>query len=93
MPERKPFEGIDHSNQAFYQSDTWRRTRAAKLARNPVCELCLQQGRLTTATVVDHVIPINQGGHRLRYTNLMSLCKKCHARKSQKDGAHDDEAM
>jgi len=90
----KPFETMDHSNQWFYDSLEWKRIRKSKLTRNPLCELCLKDGRITSATMVDHIKSINKNGSKRAYSNLMSLCEKCHARKSREDGrnkVHDDE--
>ena len=35
----------------------WRKARALVLQRNPLCAECGKAGRLTPATVVDHIIP------------------------------------
>ena len=36
------------------------------------------------ATCVDHVREIQDGGEELDASNLMSLCDKCHARKTKR---------
>ena len=58
------------------------------LKLHPVCVRCRQAGRVTLATVVDHVTP-----HRDDYSlmwavnNWQALCKTCHDRKTvQEDG-------
>lgn len=59
----------------------WRRTRALKLAEQPLCEDCHEKGMTTAATEVDHVVALSAGGaHDL--DNLRSLCKPCHSRKT-----------
>ena len=35
----------------------WRSARALFLKKNPLCVKCREEGKLTAATVVDHVIP------------------------------------
>lgn len=57
----------------------WRRLRRVHLARQPFCARCLERGRTTLATVVDHVIP-HRGDSALLYDpeNLQSLCSPCH---------------
>lgn len=85
QPRRTSFGGFRHHNTAFYQSTAWRKLRAVKLAREPMCEECARQGRVTPAQMVDHIIPINKGGAPLDVDNLQSLCNACHARKSAKD--------
>jgi 5-methylcytosine-specific restriction protein A len=65
-------------------SARWRKVRALKLARNPLCENPYgRHAGTVTATEVDHI-------QRLRVRvdlafaleNLQSLCSACHARKS-----------
>ena len=79
------WESYDHSNQRFYNSTKWKRLRKQKLNKNPLCEMCEKEGRVTPATVIDHIKPIRQGGAPLDINNLMSLFRSCHAKKSAKD--------
>jgi 5-methylcytosine-specific restriction protein A len=69
----------DKKEQAFYTSGQWRTVRQIKLNRDPLCEECLKQGITTIATEVHHIEDIKSGGAKLRYDNLMSLCKSCHS--------------
>lgn len=66
-------------------SKEWRRLRAEKMARCPLCEDCLLAGRTRLASEVHHVTPIERGHsskemEKLAFDphNLRSLCKKCH---------------
>lgn len=61
----------------------WRKVRADYLRRNPVCVKCMEQGRYTIATVVDHIIP-HRGDPVLMWdeNNWQALCKSCHDRKT-----------
>ncbi len=77
----------DRETARFYSTDRWRKLRAAKLARNPLCEECQRQGKATPATMVDHIIPIRFGGKSLDMDNLQSLCWSCHSAKSVKEGS------
>ena len=45
-----------------YDTKKWLRLRRHKLRQNPLCEMCLKQGRLEVATVVDHIVGVNKGG-------------------------------
>lgn len=38
----------------LYGTARWRATRKAQLAKQPLCETCLSQGRITAATVCNH---------------------------------------
>jgi 5-methylcytosine-specific restriction protein A len=57
----------------------WEKYRAKFLAANPFCALCQQRGKLTRATVVDHIEP-HKGDHRLfwKRENHQGLCASCH---------------
>ncbi len=55
----------------------WRRVRARYVAKHPLCERCLKEGRITPVEEVHHIIPVNRGGTNAE-SNLMSLCKSCH---------------
>jgi 5-methylcytosine-specific restriction enzyme A len=69
----------------FYSSRSWRRLRAAYLAEHPFCEACLGHLIYTIAVLVDHIIPIRQGGAPLEWSNLQSMCTSCHATKSARE--------
>jgi 5-methylcytosine-specific restriction protein A len=58
--------------------------RARWLRTNPLCVLCKVDGFFTRAVEVDHVIPLHQGG-KDDATNLQSLCRECHERKTRTD--------
>lgn len=61
----------------------WRKARVAYLASHPLCVRCNEQGRLTQATVVDHIIP-HKGNYKLFWdiNNWQPLCKQCHDKKT-----------
>ncbi|KAB2953733.1 HNH endonuclease [Heliorestis acidaminivorans] len=66
----------------------WHKKSKAFLRAHPLCAHCLQAGRVTEATEVDHIIPHN-GDIKLFWdqNNWQSLCKKCHSKKTaQEDG-------
>ena len=67
----------------FYNSKTWRATSAKYRKDNPLCESCASKGITTAAAHTDHVISIEQGGHKYNEANLMSLCVRCHSIKTQ----------
>ncbi|MBO4394634.1 MAG: HNH endonuclease [Spirochaetales bacterium] len=77
----------DRDADAFYHSSKWKRLRYQFLSEHPFCEECRRHGRLTRATVADHIIPIRQGGAMLDEDNLQALCSSCHSSKSIKEGS------
>lgn len=61
----------------------WRKARKHFLEKHPLCVKCMRNGKLTPATVVDHIIP-HRGDMRLFWDegNWQPLCKGCHDRKT-----------
>jgi 5-methylcytosine-specific restriction protein A len=71
-----------------YDTTAWERLRHRKLQDNPLCEPCSDSGRLVPATVVDHKVPINQGGPAFpTLDGLTSMCWRCHNAKTQGERA------
>lgn len=68
----------DKDEQAFYNSTPWRKVRAMKLRQDPLCEECGKQGRIKEAALVHHLQEIKDGGERLAFDNLQSVCTACH---------------
>ena len=71
----------------FYQSARWRGVRAAFLREHPWCGVCAARGRVVAAVVVDHVVPLKDGGERFDWVNLQGLCVSCHNRKTARETA------
>lgn len=59
----------------FIHSPQWRAIRAAKLAKDPLCERCISKGDDVAAVMVHH-----KDGNELNNLdeNLESLCNPCH---------------
>lgn len=69
--------------QEAYQNTAWRKMRDTYLVSHPICERCLEKGKVTPATDIHHKrSPFKKGEINwtllLDYDNLMSLCKECH---------------
>ncbi|HGA3733602.1 TPA: HNH endonuclease [Streptococcus agalactiae] len=62
----------------------WNKERLRYLKLNPLCVYCQREGRLTKATVVDHITP-HRGDQDLfgNQSNWQALCKTCHDRKTK----------
>jgi len=76
----------------FYLSPGWRAARARKLQKDPLCEDCLVEGRVTPATMVHHEKSVRDYPElALVESNFRSLCDPCHNKKHpEKGGTHDD---
>ena len=55
--------------------------RARWLELHPLCCMCEAEGRVTAATVPDHIVPLWKGGADDE-TNLQSLCAEHHDAKT-----------
>lgn len=51
--------------------------RKRRLRNEPLCRMCKAEGRVTAATVPDHVVPLAKGGEDLD-SNIRCLCRSCH---------------
>ena len=80
----------EKQSSPFYRSAAWTRLRMVILRREPLCRQCARSSpkRITAAQMVDHIVPINQGGAPLDERNLQPLCNDCHQRKRGQE-AHD----
>lgn len=77
-PEAKP-----QSSTARGYGYRWQQYRKQFLSVHPLCVQCQVDGRVTGATVVDHITP-HKGNQTLFWgpSNHQSLCKPCHDRKT-----------
>lgn len=89
VPKRKQRPWLQGQNKAskqriernkFYQTNAWRTLRNMFIKRHPLCVECDGIGQ-----VVDHIIPIKQGGDSLEWDNLQTMCHRCHNIKSGKE--------
>jgi len=58
---------------------TWKQIRAAFLSANPLCVVCVRDGKLTPATLAHHRMKLSSGGTN-DWSNLQALCSECHSR-------------
>lgn len=77
------------SNRGY--DSRWRKARNRYLKANPLCIHCKEQGKLTRATVVDHIRP-HRGDKKLFWdeSNWQPLCKKCHDRKTMTEDRYQE---
>lgn len=86
VPQR-PINAVDPSSWRTGKNSTqrgygykWQQARLAFLAKHPLCAYCERDGRVTEATVVDHIKP-HRGDMRLFWdrSNWSPLCATCHS--------------
>ena len=80
----------NNSNYDLYNSYKWRKHSIAYRRANTECRQCrtliVNPQDKERGSVVDHTIPINQGGSVWDERNHQTLCKHpCHDKKSGKD--------
>src|SRR5262245_11627506 len=84
-PPRAERPRVQEKTLARGYGGNWRKLRAAFLAAHPLCAECRRQGRLTPATVVDHITPHHGIDDPLYWDldhNGQALCASCHGAKS-----------
>jgi 5-methylcytosine-specific restriction enzyme A len=60
------------------------KARQRLFQREPLCRMCSLQGRLTLATVRDHIVNLADGGTEDE-SNEQPLCQRCHDTKTQEE--------
>lgn len=85
IPPRAPDSRPSAARRGY--NKPWRHLRRAILAASPLCVAC----KAAPATEVDHILPLRRGGTN-DLTNLQTLCKSCHSRKTAFYDRHPPEA-
>jgi len=62
----------------------WQRIRAQFLRLHPLCIQCGEEGRVQAAAVVDHILPLSEGGTN-EHANLRPYCKPHHDARTMRD--------
>lgn len=77
--------------RAWYSTARWRRIREAQLTAEPLCRSCKAAGRITAATVCDHIEPHRGDPTRFWAGPFQSLCDappwRCHSSGKQSEEA------
>lgn len=91
--EKKLYE---EERRKIYKSTRWRKLRALKIAEQPLCEMCLKEGRTTIAEDVHHIESFMSTDDKVLrlalaydYENLMSICKTHHQMIHNKSNRND----
>lgn len=85
-PEKQKNRSInDEERKKIYATTKWRKLRLAKLMEQPLCEMCLKEGKTKLGEDVHHIISFlstNDPNKRKQlafdYNNLMTICKYHH---------------
>ena len=84
---------VAKDKQEIYNSREWRELRIQKLRANPLCEVCQQEGFVTSAHAVHHRHPIEESTSKAEmrkwafmWDNLVSVCDACHAKIHKEQG-------
>ena len=94
MPEKKPFDykelnERERTRPELYHTTAWRKLRMKHLTANPLCKQCELEGRITEAKICDHITSIrdavDQDAAFYDESNLQSLCRNCHNKKTWRD--------
>ena len=82
-----------NSHQRGYNRH-WSRFRKSFLQSNPLCQYCLPNGVVVSASVVDHDLP-HRGDPYLFWNNTYTaLCSTCHSGPKQRaEASMDDDAL
>jgi 5-methylcytosine-specific restriction protein A len=73
------------ASEKLYHTTRWAKLRRFHLSQYPLCVMCSTRGFVAVANVVDHIIPIVDGGAMFDPKNLQSLCRPCHTEKTTND--------
>ncbi len=67
-----------HDRSKLYNTQRWKRWRRYWIEAHPLCALCEARGKITAATICDHVEPHGGDAGRFWAGPFQSLCKLCH---------------
>jgi 5-methylcytosine-specific restriction protein A len=71
--------------RSWYKSPIWKSIRRHRLAQEPNCRYCAQEGRTVIAAHVGHVEPhFGQWSLFAKYENTQSLCARHHNSRRQR---------
>lgn len=92
MAKDKEYNKLIHTNK-------WLRLRRNVLTKHPICQRCEAEGRLTPATEVHHVRPVEEAFSKVERVqrmydphNVRALCHDCHVKTHTELGRSGKEA-
>ena len=75
--EKKMEEERGSASERGYDAN-WHKVSEMHLKEFPLCAECEKQGRIVAATLTHHIKRIKDGGDKLAWDNLESVCQACH---------------
>ena len=78
-------DAIKHSRRIRLYPRGWSKIRKEFISKHPLCRSCELFGTIELASEVDHIRPLSKGGEPADESNLQSLCRRCHIRKTADD--------
>lgn len=83
---RASSERYSDKYKTFYSTTAWKKLRALKLSKDPLCENCLDNGFVKAGHDIDHIVELKDDyTRRLDMSNLMTLCRPCHMAKTARE--------
>lgn len=83
---RKPWQRSPNQKDRRKRGRAGVEERQRILMEEPLCRECSKAGRVASATEVDHIVPLSEGGSDDR-SNKQALCGPCHSAKSAAERA------
>ena len=90
----------ESKSEPFYGTTAWKRLRDTYISLHPICECCLEHGKVEPAKEVHHERPFLRGETEeeqwklfLDEKNLMSVCSKCHTALHVKDNMYHMDVL
>ena len=84
MTTRQPWDHKRKSPSQRGYGAEHKRLRALLLAKEPLCRECAKNGRVTAATIADHIVPLSKGG-KTELSNYQPLCREHSDAKTLRD--------
>jgi len=69
----------------WYKTKAWRAISVAQLRKEPLCRMCVDEGRAVPATDCDHIEPHRGDKAKFFAGPFQSLCKAHHAGAKQRE--------
>lgn len=81
---RQPWRPVDRPIPVRIRGTHLQRLRRQLFERQPLCVECDKVGRVSIATIRDHIIPIAEGGTEAE-ANTQALCQSCNETKRKQE--------